>query len=84
MTRAAAAEPIHPSIVAATPNLKGWVTVPEVKSSIRRSRSFIMDRVAEGDFVAVQGKLGAKGSRVLISAESVRAWLQRSLVVHPE
>jgi len=71
---------VHPSIAAATAGLRPFSTLDEVRATIRRSRSFCMERIAEGDFVAVQAKPGTKGSRLLISADSVREWLERSLV----
>lgn len=73
---------VHPTIVLATANLPAFATLDEVMGVTRRSRSFLMELIADGELVALQNKPGRKGSRLLVSTDSLRGWLQRSLVHH--
>ena len=73
---------VHPTIDLATANLPAFATLDEVMAVTRRSRSFVMELIAEGEVLALQNKPGRKGSRLLVSTDSLRGWLQRSLVRH--
>jgi hypothetical protein len=73
---------IHPTILLATANLHAFATLDEVMAVSRRSRSFLMELIADGELVALQNKPGRKGSRLLVSTDSLRGWMQRSLVHH--
>ena len=79
MSNRKAAQAVHDTtvriaddVMLATAALPAWMTLPEVAEFTRRSRTFVLELIASRELAAVQNKRGRKGSRLLISTESLR------------